>query len=283
VRPAVLAAALLLAPACSDADGDAVRVELDGRPSAIAFDGEHLWVVDDGLGTARRFDLDGEPAGDALTVASQPVAIDVGPDGVVWVAHATGIVSRIDGEDHDEIDVGGALVDVVADVGGAWVGDIESGTVRAVGSDEPIAIPDGVVRLARDGDTLWVTNLEDTVTPVDLRAGEVGEPIAVGLGPIGVTVDGDDVYIANSDDDTVSVVGGETLPAGDAPIAIQLVDGEPWALNQDGRSVQLLGVDADDVVALDTRPRGFVATGGSLWVVGVDPSVLVELEVGESS
>ncbi len=289
-RPALLAVLALGSSACGADEAEPVAVALEGRPSAVAADpaADVLWVVDDARNVARRYDLDGEPVGDDVPVDPQPVAVAAGGGGV-WIAHASGLVTRLDGEGAPlgpPTDLGGALVDVVVDGDRAWVGDIASGTVVDVDAStgepgEAIEVPAGVVRLALDGDRLWVTNLEHTVTPVDLRDRVAGEPVEVGLGPIGVTAAGDDVWVANSDDDTVTRLGGETVRVGDAPIQVAVVGDDVWSLDQDGRTASRVG-DQEGGVDLATRPRGFAAAGGSLWVIGVEPSMLVEVEVDSS-
>ena len=77
------------------------------------------------------------------------------------------------------IALGGALVDVVVDGDGAWVGDIEAGhgAAASVAMACPalaISVPAGVVRLAWRAERMWVTGVEDAASrPSTLATGAV--------------------------------------------------------------------------------------------------------------
>jgi streptogramin lyase len=305
----VAAGALLLLGGCSDgssSDGAApataapvagvaepdLIVPIEGRPSAIAYGAGVLWVADDGTGVVHRLDpADGTPLGPPIPVTSAPVAVEVGA-GRAWVVDPSGTLTGIDlgapSEPALSVELGGALVDVAVDGEHVWVGDIGAGTVRSVDASTgalsaPLPVPGGVVRLALDEDRLWVSGLEDAVTPIDLPTGPVGEPLTVGVAPIGMAVGDGSLWVANSEDDTVTHLRGGgpgTGPAwavGPAPIELALVGGDVWVLEQDAPALTRYRGDGEVVssVPLPTRPRGLVRTPAGIWIAGVDESVVV--------
>jgi DNA-binding beta-propeller fold protein YncE len=194
------------------------------------------------------------------------------------------------------VEVGGALVDAVVLGDRLYVGDIERSLVHVLDAATgaavapAVAVPAGVVRLAAAGERLWVTGLEDQVTPIDVATGVAGSPATVGLGPIGAVATGQVLWVANSDDDSLSRLDPETgAPLGDAvavgaaPVALA-VDGDVlWVLEQDGPSATPLdartGEAVGDPIALPGgfRPRGLAVAPTGVWVVGVDPSLALRL------
>lgn len=270
-------------------------IPIRGRPSAVAYADGVLWVADDERGLVHRLDpADGEAAGEPVAVSSQPTALAAGA-GLLWVTDAAGAVSALDTQTaqarHERLDVGGVLVTVAADGDGAWVGDIEAGTVRSIDAvtglvGPEVRVPAGVVRVELVGQVLWVSGLEATVTPVRTDTLAVGEAVAVGQAPIGMVANGGLLWVANSDSDSVSRVDvttgkrrGDDAVVGSAPIAIAIVGHEAWALDQDGPSLTRLdartAVRLGSTLELPMRPRGLAVTPGGVWVVGVDPSLAV--------
>ena len=320
----LLAAAPLVA--CSDDDGqDAassststtsttaadglVRVEVEGRPSAVTATGPTLgtiWVASDGdqdgVGRVRAYAPDTFGAGAVLVAGPSPIALVPWTDGV-WAVGATGVLAKVDPASGDQplatVEVGGALVDGVIVGGRLWVADIERSVVHVLDPEngetvaDPVVVEAGAVRLVAAGERIWVSGLENQVTPIDVDAVVARQPVTVGQGPIGMAVVRDVLWVANSDDDTVSRIDlesgrpvGEPLAVGDAPIALA-VDGDAvWVLTQDDASVLRLDVETGEPlgspVALPMRPRGVAVAPSGVWVVGVDPSlaVLVPNELG---
>ena len=178
---------------------------MDGPPVGGGSPGARTvsWSTSDGeadrAGRLRTYDAEHGGAGTAVTVGAEPVAL-VGVGDAVWTIGATGVLTKVDpaaGTVLAEVDLGGATVDAVVAGGELWVGDIgrslvhvldpESGEVVA----DPIVVEAGAVRLAPAGDRLWVSGLEDQVTPVDVRRpSSPGEPVTVGRAPIGMAMRG---------------------------------------------------------------------------------------------
>ena len=251
-RLTVLFTVGLLFAACTDGDGErerttrttvepvTERTDLPGWPSAVAVGAGSVWVADDGRDVIVRLDeLTGEIEGAPIAVGPDPVALD--HDGTqLLVAHATGRVTIVaeDGVIGVPFELGGALSDVAAGDGAAWVADIERSAVHRIdvdrrAVDRTVAVPPGAVRLALAPDRLWVSNLEATVTAVDLTSGAVSEPVPVGSAPIGLSVTSAALWVANSEDDTVTRLHpmrrgpiGAPIAVGSAPIAV-VADGDP--------------------------------------------------------
>ena len=297
-------AVVLLATGCSGGDSDtdaddggsdttaerpiAEVTPLEGRPSAVTYGEDTLWVADDERNLVLRLDPnDGRAKGDPIPVDPQPVAIDYGA-GAIWVAHGGGTVTQIvNGQVAATIPVGGTLVDVAVGVADVVVADIAAGTVRRIDPvtgalGEPIVVPGGVVRLALVGGYVWVTNQENTLTLIDTSSRTIAKQVQVGNGPIGLADTDGVVWVANSDDNTVSRIDAPSVtlldhkPVGKAPVAVAGGSGTVWIANQDDETLTILeapdGRAEGRAVSLGLRPRDLVATPAGTWAVGVEPS-----------
>ncbi len=298
--PAAVAGLALLVCACSsgadrnqDPSEDVERVHLEGRPSAVAVGGGVVWVVDEEGGAVRGYRSSTLEPSHEIEVPKNPVAMDF--DGThLWVAHASGQLTRISARtrEREDVDVpqAGSLVDVSAQGGSVWVADSERDaivrldpeTLRTVAT---IEIPAGAVRVAATEATVWVTGKDNAVTPVDVGANKAAEPIEVGPGPLGLVVAGDSVWVCVSErDEVVRIerrsrrVTEEAIKVGDAPVAVSAGDGSVFVVSQDDRSFVELDASTGRRVrrgTLETRPRDAAVGAGRLWVVGVDPTLLV--------
>ena len=271
-----------------------VTVPIAGRPSAVTVAGGLVWVADDERGAVVTVDeKTGRVVGDPIKVGPGPVAL-AADDTRVWVADATGTLTGIairDRTSFNSLDVKGAFSSVAVGGGVVWVTDVENGQlwpagykVVAGGPVSGIRIPQGAVRVAVDGDSVWVTNGENTITRVDAKTLAVDAPITVGSGPIGLAVRDGVVWVANSEDDDVSrVTAGLTGPApathvAKAPIAVAVgVDGA-WVISQDARRLTRLDGASGKVLrslAINTRSRGIALGTDRVWIAGVEPNVVV--------
>jgi YVTN family beta-propeller protein len=261
---------------------------LEGRPSAVTYGEDTLWVADDERNLVLRLDPDdGRVKGNPIPVDPQPVAIDYGA-GAIWVAHGGGTLTQIvDGRVAATIPVGGTLVDVAVGVADVVVADIAAGIVRRVDPvsralGAPIVVPGGVVRLALVGGYVWVTNQENTLALIDTSSSSVAKRVQVGNGPIGLADTDGVVWVANSDDDTVSRIDAQAValldhkPVGKAPVAVAGGSGFVFIANQDDETLTTLEAPAgravDRPVSLGLRPRDLVTTPAGTWAVGVEPS-----------
>jgi DNA-binding beta-propeller fold protein YncE len=299
--PAAVAVLALVVAACSggknapDASENDERVHLDGRPSAVAVGGGVVWVADEAGGSVRGYRItDLEPT-EAIDVPDNPVAMDF--DGThLWVAHAAGKLTRVSPRAGEAEDVpvpgAGSLVDVSAQAGSVWVADSERDVIVRLDPEtlrvsSTVQIPAGAVRVFATEATVWVTGKENSVTPVDIGEDEdeAAEAIEVGPGPLGLVVADDSVWVCVSEQDEVVRVERrsrriteEAIKVGDAPVALTASNGKVAVVSQDDRSVTYIDSSTGRRLGretLDTRPRDVAAGAGRVWVIGVDPALLL--------
>jgi YVTN family beta-propeller protein len=286
----LLAAAALFAltTACGPGEPEVSTIPIDGRPSAVTVAGGRVWVADDENHTVQTIDpATSESVGDPIGVAKNPIAL-FASRGVVWVAHASGELSKIDAETREvstQRVSRASFVSVAADTdGNVFATDVRRG-VWDVSGERWNALDDGAVRIVASDGRLWVSGTEETVTRVDVETRKT-RTFIVGLGPIGLAYDGKDVWVANSDDDSVQVVGqvvGEdgSVPVGVGPVALVALDGALYVANQDGASVSVVDIEDRSVertIDIGTQPRDIAAGEGSVWVVGTNREVLVRVQ-----
>ncbi len=185
------------------------RIDVGGRPGAIVFGGDRVWVADDAGGGVTAINAAGGRVfkrGIAPHIA--PLRLAVGA-GAVWVSSAsTGAVRRI---------------------------DLSSGAAGA-----PTVVGRGPAGITVAGGLVWIANSRsDSVTRVDpATRALVGLPIAVGERPGGIDAGTESVWVANSADGTVSrikIENGETegdpVSVGPEPGAVAVGLGAVWIAN----------------------------------------------------
>ncbi|HZQ87135.1 MAG TPA: hypothetical protein VFA83_19995 [Acidimicrobiales bacterium] len=286
----VLAAVVALATTCSSGAAKPraiVTVPIAGRPSAVTVSRGLVWVADDQRGVIVTVgERSAKVVGAPIKVGPSPISLAADADSV-WVGDATGTLTRIDARSRRVSgapqQLGGVLSGVALASGAVWVVDNEHGTLVRVDPatmqpGQPVTLPDGAVRVSVDGADVWVTNGENTVTLMG------STPVQVGSGPIGVSARDGVVWVANSEDNSVSrVVAGLTGPVpavavAGAPIAVTAGADGAWVLSQDARRLTRLDVKSGRVLrttTVDTSPRGIALTTARVWVVGVEPNVLI--------
>jgi DNA-binding beta-propeller fold protein YncE/predicted Ser/Thr protein kinase len=192
------------------------RIELGGRPGAIAFAGGRVWVADEaGAGVT----VVNPPAGRVyrrnLFPRAEPLRLGAGAGGL-WVSSAsTGSIRRIDlsdavgetaiavGRGPSGITVGGGIVWVSNSRGDA-VTRVDPATRALLG--EPVPVGDRPGGIDAGTDAVWVANAADgTVSRIDIADAEtVGGAIDVGLSPGAVVIGEEAVWVANNGDGTVT-------------------------------------------------------------------------------
>jgi streptogramin lyase len=192
------------------------RIEVGGRPGAIVFGGDRVWVADEsGRGITAINAEGGRVVKRGIAPHLTPLRLAVGAGGV-WVSSAaTGSVRRIDlgtAVAGPPVVVGRGPSGVTVGGGSVWVANSRSDSVTRLDPTTrallgaPIAVggrPGGI-----DAGTsfVWVANAkDDTVSRIDIESGEtVGDPIAVGRHPGAVTVDREAVWVADNGDGAVT-------------------------------------------------------------------------------
>jgi DNA-binding beta-propeller fold protein YncE/predicted Ser/Thr protein kinase len=192
------------------------RIDVGGRPVAVAFGGHRVWVADgDGRGITAINAAGGRIVKRGIAPHSTPLRLAVGAGGL-WVSSATtGSIRRIDLGDATAgpaIPVGRGPSGVTVGHGYVWVANSRAGTVIRVDPSthlivgEPIELGGHPGGIDAGTDVVWVANAtEDSVSRIGLASGEVeGDSIAVGADPGAVVVGEEAVWVANNGDGTVT-------------------------------------------------------------------------------
>jgi DNA-binding beta-propeller fold protein YncE len=197
-------------------EGVTARISVGGRPGAIVFGGDRLWVADeDGAGVTAINAQGDRVVKRGIAPHATPLRLAFGA-GAVWVSSAsTASIRRIDratatadapilvGRGPAGVTVGGGLV---------WIANSRSGTVTRVDPSIRAIFGDPIPVGARPGgidagtDTVWVANsAAGDVSRIDIESGEsAGSPVEVGPQPGAVAVGGEAVWVANNGDGTVT-------------------------------------------------------------------------------
>jgi DNA-binding beta-propeller fold protein YncE len=201
-------------------DGDSGRIEdeipVPGRPGAVAFGGDRVWVADeDGAGITAINARGGRVFKRGIAPHVAPLRLAVGAGGL-WVSSAaTGSVRRVDlgsavagppvvvGRGPSGITVGGGTV---------WVANSRSDSVTRVDPTTrsllgvPVAVGGRPGGIDAGTSVVWVANAaDDDVSRIDIESGEtVGDPIPVGRHPGAVAVAREAVWVADNGDGSVT-------------------------------------------------------------------------------
>jgi DNA-binding beta-propeller fold protein YncE len=191
-------------------DGDAgtleQRIEVGGRPGALVFGGNRVWVADeDGRGVTAINAQGGRVYERGIAPHTAPLRLAVG-------------------------------------AGGVWVSSAATGSVRRIDLGTGIAGPPALVGRGPSGVTVaagvvWVANSRsDSVTRIDpVTRALLGEPIPVGGRPGGIDAGTSFVWVANAKDDSVSRIdvesgetSGDAIPVGSHPGAVAVAREAVW-------------------------------------------------------
>ena len=186
------------------------RIAVGGRPGAIVFGGDRVWVADeDGLGVTAINAQGGRVFRRRIAPHTAPLRLAVGAGGIWVSSSATGTVRRIDlgtAIAGRPVIVGGGPAGVTVGGGVVWVANSRSDRVTRIdpASGTLLGVPIGVGERPGGIDSgtsvVWVANArEDTVSRIDIDSGEtVGDPIRVGDHPGAVAVDRAAVWVADN-------------------------------------------------------------------------------------
>lgn len=250
------------------------------RPTDIAFDGTHLWIVNHDDGTVSRTD--------PITGAHEDFPVGPWPRGVVFDGTDIWVISNLDDELSRLNTATGSRVVYPTDAGptaiafdGAaiWVAYSGSDTVsrfsRSTGARTTYPAGNGPSGMAFDGTNLWVTNENaNSVSKFNVRTGTRTD-YAVGAGPTGIAFDGTYLWVANTAASSVSRV----VPATGASTAFPSNVFHPLFVTYDGHRVWIAGgnsstldvVDPTDgsaeIRAAATAATGIGFDGTSIWVL----------------
>jgi YVTN family beta-propeller protein len=192
------------------------RIEVGGRPGAIAFGGYRVWVADlDGDGVTAVNAKGGKVFERGIAPREAPLRLATGGGGV-WVAIAnTNRVRRID-QGTTAVSgptiVGANPAGLTVAGGKLWVANSGSGTVTTVDLQTRTVVGAPLEVGAQPGgvdagtSTVWVAAAgEDAVYRLDVESGEsAGSPVGVGPEPGAVAVGPTAVWVANNGDGSVT-------------------------------------------------------------------------------
>ena len=192
------------------------RIDVGGRPGAIVFGGDRIWVADEtGAGIAAINAIGSRVYKRGVVPHAAPLRLAVGAGGL-WVSSAsTGAVRRIDlgsAIAGAPIQVGRGPAGITVGHGLVWVANSRSATVARVDPSinsrlgDPIDVGGRPGGIDAGSSVVWVANVTDgTVSRIDLDSGElVGDPVHVGSDPGAVAVGEEAVWVANNGDGTVT-------------------------------------------------------------------------------
>jgi DNA-binding beta-propeller fold protein YncE len=192
------------------------RIDVGGRPGAIAFGGGRVWVADEGgAGVTAINAAGGRVYRRGIAPRLAPLRLAVGAGGL-WVSNAsTGAVRRIDlgsAVPGPPTAVGRGPAGLTVAGGVVWIANSRSDTVTRLDPathtllGEPIAVGSAPGGIDAGTDSVWIANSGDgTVSRIEIESGEtVGSPIGVGADPGAVAVGEEAVWVANNGDGTVT-------------------------------------------------------------------------------
>jgi YVTN family beta-propeller protein len=236
----------------------------------------------------------------AQPVGSPPTGMAVGRGGAVWVASATGTLSRIDPKTHaiTQIPVGSDPVAVaVAPDGSVWIANSGDGTVSRVSPESDTVV--GTVRvgagpsaLVATGGAIWVANtLSSSVSKIDPTNDTVTATVPVGSEPAGIAAGAGSVWVADQGDATVYRLDQQTgeqvvgpITVGNGPIGVAFGEGAAWVANSTDGTLSRIDAQSDSVTTIPVGqgPCDVAAGAGRVWVsdeygnavAQVDPATL---------
>jgi len=281
-------------------------VDVGPVPTAVAFDGTNVWVVNEDDNTVSVVDPAINDVIDTVTVGSLPSAIAF--DGTnVWVTNAiSNNVTRINAATGavvgSPIAVGSGPTAIAFDGADMWVANGNDDTVTQIKAasgtviGSPTAVGTFPNGMAFDGANIWVTNfISNNVTRIDAATGAVvGSPIAVGTNPIGVAFDGTNMWVANNGSDTVTridaatgVVVGSPIGVGVRPSRLAFDGTTMWVSNTLNAAlpstVTRIDVATGTVIAaveVGQRPVGMAFDGTNVWVANSGSNTVSKLRAG---
>jgi YVTN family beta-propeller protein len=228
-------------------------------PSALLFDGNHIWVANHNDNTVSKIDPVSMAVVGTYSVPYSPTGLAF--DGTyIWVANDftvsggfTTTVTRLkasDGSAAGNVAVGNAPMSVAFDGNHIWVANAADSTVMKLNPQTgsvlaTFSVGETPLALLFDGAHIWTANSDgNNVSKLPLDGNTVLGTYKVGQSPNSLTSDGTNIWVANQNDGTVtklrasdgSVLGTFTL---DAQLEPTLT-----AAAFDGKNVWIGGFDA---------------------------------------
>jgi serine/threonine-protein kinase len=192
------------------------RIDVLGRPGAIVFGGDRVWIADQGgLGVTAINAKGGRIFKSRIAPHAAPLRLAVGGGGV-WVSSASnGTVRRIDlgsAVAGEPVRVGGGPSGITVGGGVVWVANSRTDRVTRLDPftgallGEPVGVGHRPGGIDAGTSVVWVANFADnTVSRLDIESGETaGDPISVGRHPAAIAVGEEAVWVADNGDGAVT-------------------------------------------------------------------------------
>jgi len=255
-------------------------------PLGVAFDGTHVWVVNNGSGSVSRLDpATGAEFGPQITVGTNPYFMAY--DGTsMWVTNATSnTVSQIDAASGavvgSQIAVGSAPTGIAFDGTDVWVANSGANNLTRINATTgaidglPVTVGTNPFGMAFDGTLMWVT-CGNEVFRVDVATGAVVDPPIPVTTASGIAFDGTDMWVANTSQRQVvriraatGIVVGSPVTVGTSPSSLAFDGSSVWVTN--GGSNDVTRIDAATGTVLGTvpvgqGPWGIAFDGTNMWI-----------------
>ncbi len=261
--------------------------DVGGGPRGIAFDGEHIWVVNGNEDSVSKLrSADGTHLG-SFAVGDSPV--DIVFDGLnIWVSNSgSNTVTKLrvtDGEILGTYPCGSQPRGLIFDGSSIWVANYFSDHVTQLRASDGMNLGDHPIpgtsawAIGFDGTSIWLVddNFGEVVKfrPSD---GQILGAYPVGPSPSGIVYDGANIWVGNDNGELVKIRASDGLnlgvfpafPNSSTPGDLAYDGTHIWATNSSNDSVAVIRAsDGSWVNSIKTghRPNGIVFDGASMWV-----------------
>lgn len=265
-------------------DEPTTKIAFDGSASAIAADGDDLWVADDGAGTVTRIHTDTRTSDLPVSSVIDPIAVTAG-DGRAWVLDPfAGRITALDASGQVDIDFdwrSPAPVDATFVDGSLWVVDtscecvfeLDASTGKRLRTITAPFVGAGPIRIDAGPGVIWVLNgIGRSLVHISPWNGRpVGAPISLAYQPTDLAVSKDTVWVSMEANDLVEKLSLSGVSEGDirvpgGPSAIVADASGAWVLTaRGGQVVRLIGREGSRV-RLTAPPAALAIGDEGAWV-----------------
>lgn len=260
------------------------QIAFEGSASAIAVDGDELWVADVGAGTVTRIHTSTHESDGPVSSVIDPVAITAG-GGRAWVIDPfAGRITAFDAS--GQVDTGfiwrsSAPVDAVYVQGALWVVDTTCECVFKLDAttgklEKKIAAPfvgAGPIRIDAGPGAIWILNgIGRSLVRISPWNGEpVGDPISLAGQPTDLAVSKDTIWVSMEGNDLVERLSLSGASLGDVTVAggpstIVADSTGAWVLTSRGGQIVRLTGTTTSTVSLAMRPDALAVGDAGAWV-----------------
>jgi DNA-binding SARP family transcriptional activator len=260
------------------------RISFEGSASAVAVDGDSLWVADGRAGTVTRIHIGSQIVDAPISSVIEPVSITAG-DGRAWAIDPfSGRITALDAD--GQVDPGftwrsAAPVDAVYVQGFLWVVDaaceclfkLDASSGRMTQRVTEPFQGAGPLHIDAAPGAIWVLNgISRSLVEIAPWSGEpVGEPITLSAQPTDLAASKDSIWVSMEGSDLVEKLSFNGTTQGDVrvpggPSAIVADASGAWVLtSRGGQLMRLIGTSATSV-PLGMQPEALAIGDTGAWV-----------------